>query len=181
MAKPAKKSASKLPPKNKKRLIIVAIIAACMLLVAALFVIQRSIYEHEKAILRDDITFARYETFIDLVKQRLDTEMPEGKWVIDKYCDYSHAKLSKEGLACWYGIESTENIDNEKFYTAIASFSENKELKNYYGERSPESRNFMGLMGDFCSANGVSQSSTAGVSCNRGSLTIRYPLLYDFS
>ena len=181
MAKPAKKSASKLPPKNKKRLIIVAIIAACMLLVAALFVIQRSIYEHEKAILRDDITFARYETFIDLVKQRLDTEMPEGKWVIDKYCDYSHAKLSKEGLACWYGIESTENIDNEKFYMIISSFSENGALGKTASKVYPESRYFKGDITAFCSANGVSQSSTAGVSCSRGSLTIRYPLLYDFS
>ena len=154
-----------------------AIIAACMLIVAALFVIQRSIYEHEKAILRDDITFARYETFIHLVKQRLDTEMPEGKWVIDKYCDYANQKASDPLLGCDYAVQASTHVDNEKFYEIIASFSENKELKNLYGELSPEARSFKGETTRYCHASGSTEELNANVSCGNVSLVIRYPLI----
>ena len=176
MVKPAKKSASKLPPKNKKRLIIVAIIAACMLLVAALFVIQRSIYEHEKAILRDDITFARYETFIDLVKQRLDTEMPEGKWVIDKYCDYANQKASDPLLGCDYAVQASTHVDNEKFYEIIASFSEDGTLTVPTYSPTSVGRHIMGKIPAHCTSWGSNEDIFARVSCGNLSLIVRYPL-----
>ncbi len=160
----------------RSKLFLVLIFGIFLLLALAACVVQYTMYEREKAVLREDIRYARYETFIDLVKQRLDTEMPEGGWVIDKYCDYANQKASDPVLGCDYSVKSTHQVDNDKFYVVISSFSEGNEL--VVPEYNPNliSRRLKGKFASRCTVYGGNDVSFATVDCGYLSQSVRYPL-----
>lgn len=78
---------------------------------------------YEQQLLKEDVTFARMETFVNIAKVRLDQELPEGKWEINKYCEKPGSKgdIDTYNYHCVYGVVTTKGIQDAEKLKVLGS------------------------------------------------------------
>lgn len=127
----------------------------------------------------DNIRYAKIETFVDLVKNRLDQEIPEGKWQIDKYCTKPGTKGDFDTYSCFYHVVSERGIEvKTKMKQILASYYQNGSVNEYHSDLSQTT----GYGGNLkieggCGMTISDDNALVSVGCSSSSHTVRYTLL----
>jgi len=125
---------------------------------------------------QEDVKYARIETFIDVVKLRLEREVPEGRWEISKYCDAPNTKSSFNEYACGIWLKS-DISSNDK--TEIVNIAKEYSTKELYVSKDKETYGiYYPYIEGGCSLYFTELTSyKAAFTCRSGSRAIRYPLI----
>ena len=115
---PTKKRTSKKQslPKFTLKIIGLVLLGFIALLAAIVIVIkiERHLWEKQQ-IKKEDAIFSQMESFVNNAKARLEQEIPEGKWEIEKYCDKPGSKgtISEYNYGCYFKTISTAGLPNK--------------------------------------------------------------------
>ena len=96
---PSKKSKKNDKRNNPTRALLIVLTVTFIVLGGITILRYISDLKHQQELLKEDITFARMETFVSTAKVRLEQEFPEVKWKVESYCSAPGVK----GGADFYG------------------------------------------------------------------------------
>lgn len=171
--KMTKKKHSSPPKRHVVRTLFIGLTLIGALLVFAL--VHNAQVEYSNAIIRDDVKFARLESFIDLVQQRLRAELPDGNWEIYKFCTQAHQKASNPDKSCEYGVRGmTQDVD--KMHATVRPFAKSQWMqvseddKAYYFDSVIPALCYMSIAT-------TGEPKNAQVGCSLEAATLRYTLL----
>ena len=138
--------------------------------------------QYQQKLLKEDVTFARVETFVNTAKVRLEQEFPEGEWRVESRCSAPGVKGPPMYYECSYRVLSNAQIglnDTGRLKSIGASIADNEEIYTGYREGNAFSFDVVnqGLPSScgFYSAN-ESDSVFVSVGCDAISAIARYPL-----
>ena len=80
-------------------------ILGCIALLRYIFDLQ-----YQQKLLKEDITFARIETFVNTAKVRLKQEFPEAEWRVEGFCREPGVKGGADFYGCYYEVTSLRPI-----------------------------------------------------------------------
>lgn len=123
----------------------------------------------------EDIKFAKIETYLSLIKSRLDREIPEGNWKIEKSCDAPNTKGDFDEYSCEYSVTSEVSSDFKERQLSIARSFSTKDL--YETEQKVTYGMYPIIENVGCSTYyDRTTQNMSGFRCTSGSHDLRYTL-----
>lgn len=169
-------------PKFTLKIIGLVLLGFIALLAAIVIVIkiERHLWEKQQ-IKKEDAIFSQMESFVNNAKARLEQEIPEGKWEIEKYCDKPGSKgtISEYNYGCDFSVGSKASFADRDKLIAVAHKIMNNP-KSFTGMDpteliiSPKGERPVARCAFYIwEESGVNRAS---VSCGHTTLLLRYPL-----
>lgn len=169
------------PKKQKKKIWPwVLVIGIILTLFGFIMYVHYDNYRTQQKInYEEDIKFAKIESYVDLVKARLDREIPEGRWEIIKECRAPHTKGSFDTYRCTDYVTSDSTGDFKTRLDEIVGqlstqIDEGSITETAYTFKAAVDKPELTCIAIYSRDNGQGES---GVSCDERSHRIRYTLV----
>lgn len=115
------KPSIKKPHPKKFHLVRVIVLSVLVLIVLSVVIYAWiSRIQYDEKVTKEDITFARIETYVNTAKAYLESELPNGGWQIEKYCKEPGSKGTIDEYMCSYGVVASHDLGSTEALRYIA-------------------------------------------------------------
>ena len=128
----------------------------------------------------EDAKDAKIEAFVQDVKNKLDKEVPEGKWEISEYCAETRMKGDLLGYSCSYDVQSKQKINANTKLIEVFNNHLTTPFKHHYNDSSKYSVYYGKIEPSIdCSLIIYDDHTRTSVGCGTSPETPRYEIVND--